>query len=190
MTEQRDVIEVLTHDHRKVERMFAELEGLDVSGSAGAPARKKDLVDQITIELVRHAAAEEAALYPAVKIELGELEAERATHGHARAEEMMQRLEPLAPTNSRFDTELATLMREIRGHVAEEEGVLFPRMRMVFTAGELLELGRKVESVKKLAPTRPHPFAADEPPAATLLGPIAGLLDRLRDAITRRGTER
>lgn len=36
----------------------------------------------------------------------------------------------------------------------------------------------------------PHPSAADEPPDDTLLGPVARLFDRMRDAVTRRGTER
>jgi hypothetical protein len=51
-------------------------------------------------------------------------------------------------------------------------------------------MGRKVESVKKLAPTRPHPSAPDQPPGDKLLGPIAGMFDRLRDAVSKRGTER
>lgn len=65
--QQRDVIEILTHDHREVEAMFAELESLrGATGEAGRD-RRKDLVDQVTIELVRHSVAEEAEVYPAVK---------------------------------------------------------------------------------------------------------------------------
>ncbi len=48
----------------------------------------------------------------------------------------------------------------------------------------------KVASIKQMAPTRPHPAAPDSPPADKILGPAAGLLDRMRDAVTRRGTER
>jgi hypothetical protein len=51
-------------------------------------------------------------------------------------------------------------------------------------------MGAKVESVKKMAPTRPHPTAPDEPPGDKILGPVTGLLDRMRDAVTKRGTER
>jgi hypothetical protein len=40
---------------------------------------------------------------------------------------------------------------------------------------------------KKMAPTRPHPAAPDTPPANKLLAPGAGLVDRLRDALTGRG---
>jgi hemerythrin superfamily protein len=191
MTDQRrDVIEILTHDHREVEQMFTELESLQGAPGDDARKRRKDLVDQVTIELVRHSVAEEAEVYPRVKEKVSEAEAEHAKQEHAEAEETMKRLERLQPDDPSFDAELATLMREIREHVAEEEGVMFPHLRQVFTQEELVEIGAKVESVKKVAPTRPHPSAPDEPPGDKLLGPVTGLLDRMRDAVSRRGTER
>jgi hemerythrin superfamily protein len=189
MTEpQRDVIEILMHDHREVEVMFSELESLrGVSDDAGR-TRRKDLVDQATIELVRHSVAEEAEVYPRVKEKVSAEEAERAKQEHAEAEMTMKRLESLQPDEASFDEQLAVLMREIRQHVAEEEGEMFPHMRQMFTADELVEMGAKVERVKKLAPTRPHPSAPDQPPGDKLLGPVAGLFDRMRDAVSHRGT--
>ena len=56
------------------------------------------------------------------------------------------------------------------------------------TEEDLRELGRKVERAKKLAPTRPHPNAPDEPPWNKILAPGAGLVDRVRDALTGRAT--
>ncbi|MBA3618143.1 MAG: hemerythrin domain-containing protein [Actinomycetota bacterium] len=188
--QQRDVIEILTHDHREVEAMFAELESLrGATGEAGRD-RRKDLVDQVTIELVRHSVAEEAEVYPAVKDNVSDAEAEQAKHEHAEAEETLKRLEGLQPDDPSFDEQLATLMREIREHVAKEEGEMFPHLRQVLSQDELVELGAKVESVKKIAPTRPHPSAPDQPPGNKVLGPVAGLFDRIRDAVSRRGTER
>jgi hemerythrin superfamily protein len=188
--DQRDVIDVLTHDHREVEQMFAELEGLGGASGDAQAQRRKDLVDQVTIELVRHSVAEEAEVYPRVKERVSDAEAERAKHEHAEAEQTMKRLEKLQPDDPNFATELATLMQEVRQHVAEEEGEMFPHMREIFTPEELTEMGAKVESVKKMAPTRPHPTAPDEPPGDKILGPVTGLLDRMRDAVTKRGTER
>ena len=188
--EQRDVIEVLTHDHREVEQLFTELASLRGATGEAERARVKDLADQVTIELVRHSVAEEAEVYPRVKQKVSEAEAERAKHEHAEAEETMKRLERLQPDDPSFDAELATLMREVRAHVAEEEGEMFPHMRQIFTQQELLEMGAKVEGVKKMAPTRPHPTAPDAPPGDKILGPITGLFDRMRDAVTHRGTKR
>ena len=153
---QRDVIEVLTHDHREVEDMFAQ----------------------------------PAEVYPRVAEKVSMSEAERAKHEHAEAEITMKRLEKLQPEDPTFAAELTTLMEEIREHVAEEEQEMFPHMRQVFTEAELVEIGSKVEAVKKIAPTRPHPTAPDQPPGDRILGPMTGLLDRMRDAVSKRGTQR
>jgi hypothetical protein len=81
-------------------------------------------------------------------------------------------------------------MAVIRHHVREEETDLFPGLREACSADELRELGAKVETAKKLAPTRRHPAAPDRPPLNTLLAPGAGLVDRLRDALSGRPTSR
>jgi hemerythrin superfamily protein len=168
--------------------MFTELETLLETRSGTDDELRKDLVDQVTIELVRHAVAEEVAVYPAVKDKVSAEEAERAKHEHAEAEETMKRLESLDPNDDSFEAELRTLMREIRTHVAEEEGQMFPRMRELMSHEELLELASRVESIKKMAPTRPHPNVPNDPGKRLAVGPIAGLFDRLRDMASSRGT--
>jgi len=185
--EQRDVIEILTADHREVEAMFIELETLLQTRSGTEDELRKDLADQITIELVRHAVAEEVAVYPMVKEKVSEEEAERAKREHAEAEETMKRLERLDSDDATFEQEIRKLMSEIREHVAEEEGEMFPRMREVFTQEELTELGKRVEAIKAMAPTRPHPSVPNDPGKRLAVGPVAGLFDRLRDLASGRG---
>ncbi|MEV0148798.1 MULTISPECIES: hemerythrin domain-containing protein [unclassified Nonomuraea] len=184
-SEQRDVITVLVTDHREVEQLFAELETM--IGAIGE--RPQTLAEQAVIELVRHSVAEEAYLYPAVREHVpgGDELADKELAEHAEAEETMKRLERLEPGDDDFWPVLEELMREIRHHVQEEEGDLFPRLRAACPPEALTELGAKVERAKKLAPTRPHPSAPDKPPADKLLAPGAGLIDRLRDALTGRG---
>src|SRR4051795_13257057 len=186
--EQRDVIEILEHDHREVEQMFAELESLRGATSEDAKSRRKDLMEQVTIELVRHSVAEEVLVYPQVAKKVSEEEAERARHEHAEAEETLQRLEKLDADDAAFDGELATLIREIREHVAEEEGEMFAHMRQVFDEEELRKMGSRVEAFKKVAPTRPHPSVPNEALPRLAAGPVASLLDRMRDLATGRGT--
>lgn len=190
MSEQeQDVIGILTQDHREVEEMFTELEALMAAGSDADKERRRVVVDRVTIELVRHSVAEEVAVYPAVKDKVSAEEAERAKREHAEAEQTMKRLERLDPDDASFDDEIRTLMTEIRAHVAEEEGQMFPHMREVMTQEELVSLGKKVETIKKMAPTRPHPHVPNEPGVRSALGPVAGLFDRLRDMATGRGKD-
>jgi hemerythrin-like domain-containing protein len=187
--QQRDVIEILEHDHREVEEMFSELETLRGEVTDEAKERRKDLVDQVTIELVRHSVAEEVIVYPEVEDKVSSEEAEHAREEHAEAEETLKRLEKLDADDPDFEDELATLMKEIRHHIEDEEGQMFAHMRQVIDAEELRKLGGRVESFKKVAPTRPHPNVPKEPLARVAAGPAASLLDRMRDLATGRGTD-
>jgi Hemerythrin HHE cation binding domain len=186
--QQRDVIEVLEHDHREVEEMFAELESLRGASTEEARSRRKSLTEQVTIELVRHSVAEEVLVYPQVEKQVSAEEAEHAREEHAEAEETLHRLEKLDADDAAFDEELATLMAEIRHHIADEEGQMFTHMRQVIDADELQKLGGRVEAFKKVAPTRPHPNVPNERLPRMAAGPAASLFDRMRDLATGRGT--
>jgi hypothetical protein len=52
---------------------------------------------------------------------------------------------------------------------------------------ELVQMAEKVEAVKKIAPTRAHPMTPNEGPVRAVAGPLASLLDHLRDAVSGRG---
>ncbi|MEU7057992.1 hemerythrin domain-containing protein [Streptomyces sp. NPDC046197] len=179
-----DVIQELTTDHREVEEIFAQIEALPTGDK-----RRKDLAEQATIELVRHSVAEEMYLYPAVRHHLpdGDSIADREIEDHSEAERTMKELEDCSAGEARFDQLIGRLMREIREHVTDEEQNLFPQLRQAAGADALEDLGEKVRRAKKVAPTRPHPAAPDTPPANKLLAPGAGLVDRIRDAVSGRG---
>jgi hemerythrin superfamily protein len=187
--QQRDVIEVLEHDHREVEEMFSELETLRGASADDAMSRRKALADQVTIELVRHSVAEEVLVYPQVEDKVSAEEAEHAREEHAEAEETLHRLEKLDADSPAFDDELATLMAEIRHHIQDEEGQMFAHMRQVIDADELRKLGARVEAFKKVAPTRPHPNVPNEPLPRMAAGPAASLFDRMRDLASGRGSD-
>jgi hemerythrin-like domain-containing protein len=184
---QRDVIEVLEHDHREVEQMFAELESLRGASTEDAKSRRKALTEQVTIELVRHSVAEEVLVYPQVEDKVSAEEAEHARQEHAEAEETLQRLEKLDADDPAFDDELATLMAEIRHHIDDEEGQMFMHMRQVIDADELGKLGSRVEAFKKVAPTRPHPNVPNEPLPRMAAGPALSAASAI--ARVRRGRD-
>lgn len=181
-----DVIAELTTDHREVEEIFGTIEALP-SGDA----RRKTKADQAIMELVRHSVAEESYLYPAVREHLpdGDTLADKELEDHAAAERTMKDVEGCEADDPRFDALMTKLMAEIREHVADEEENLFPKLRAACPAEVLGELGDKVRTAKKTAPTRPHPSAPDTPPANKLLAPGMGLVDRLRDMMSGRGKE-
>jgi hemerythrin superfamily protein len=188
MTEtQRDVVDLLSADHREFDRIFSELEQLRGRTEDEAVARKRDLVDEVTIGLVKHSVAEETQVYPRVEKQIDKEQAEHSKHEHAEAEETMKRLERMTADDPGFDDAVAELIREIRHHVEEEEGRMFRELRAGFSRDELVEMAEKVEAVKKFAPTRAHPMTPNEPGIRLAVGPIASLLDHLRDAVSGRG---
>ena len=186
--QQRDVIEVLEHDHREVEEMFSELESLRGASTDEAKSRRKELTEQVTIELVRHSVAEEVLVYPKVEDKVSAEEVEHAREEHAEAEETLHRLEKLDADDPGFDDALAELMGEIRHHIEDEEDQMFAHMRQVIDSDDLEKLGGRVEAFKKLAPTRPHPNVPNEPLPRMAAGPAASLFDRMRDLATGRAS--
>lgn len=183
MADQQDVVDVLEHDHREVEELFAKIE---VTTDA---EELRELTDQVITELVRHSVAEEQYLYPAARERIpdGEALVEREIDDHNEVEEALKALEGMDAGDSEFMATFRRMSNEVRAHVKEEEEELFPKLRQHATAEELRELGEKVQRAKKLAPTRPHPSAPDTPPLNKILGPGVGLVDRVRDKLTGRG---
>ncbi len=190
MTEsERDVVDVLSADHREFDRIFRELEQLFGRGGEDVLKRKRDLVDEVTIGLVKHSVAEETQVYPRVEKQVDKEEAEHSKAEHAEAEETMKRLEHMDPGDPGFDDAVAELIREIRHHVEHEEGRMFTELRATFSHEELVTMAQKVEAVKKIAPTRAHPMTPNEAGVRLAVGPVASLLDHLRDAVTGRGKQ-
>jgi hemerythrin-like domain-containing protein len=184
---QRDVVELLTADHRDFERIFQQLENLRGATDEQSVRRKRELVDEVTIGLVKHSVAEETQVYPEVEKKIDKGEAEHSKHEHAEAEETMKRLERMDADDPGFDSAVAELIQEIRHHVEEEEGRMFTELRASFSQDELVKMAEKVDAVKKIAPTRAHPMTPNDAGVRTVLGPVASLLDHLRDAVSGRG---
>ncbi len=186
MTE-RDVIDILRADHREFDRIFRELEQLFGRAGEDVLKRKRELVDEVTIGLVKHSVAEETQVYPRVEKQIDEGEAQHSKEEHAEAEETMKRLERMDADDPAFDESVAELIREIRHHVEHEESRMFAELRASFSREQLVQMAEKVEAVKKIAPTRAHPMTPNEAGIRLAVGPVASLLDHLRDAVSGRG---
>ncbi|WKX73655.1 hemerythrin domain-containing protein [Streptomyces sp. XD-27] len=184
MAHGKDVISELTADHREVEEMFERIQAMPPSD----PERKR-LVDNATIELVRHAVAEEQYLYPAVRehVEEGNPLADKEITDHGRVERILKDLERRDVDDADFDTLVTQLVNEVSAHVRDEEHRLFPLLRAACSPEQLEKLGDRIRQAKRTAPTRPHPAAPHTPPANRLLAPGMGLVDRTRDALSGRG---
>jgi len=80
------------------------------------------------------------------------------------------------------------MTEQLRHHVHDEETEQFPQLRERIPREELVRLREKVDTAKKLAPTRAHPSAPNTELFHKLAGPGVGMVDRLRDRLTNRST--
>jgi hemerythrin superfamily protein len=178
-----DVIAELIIDHREVDELLTKLQG-----DALSPDERQDTMEQVIAELVRHAIAEESYLYPAVedRVPGGKAIADKERADHQEVEELLKQLEGEDPHDASSRPTLMKLVTDLYQHIADEESNLFPALRSVYSEAELKELGDKVRTAKKAAPTRPHPSAPRGELARKTLGPMVGLVDRTRDLLTGR----
>jgi hemerythrin superfamily protein len=180
-----DAIAVLKADHRQVEAFFKEFE------RAGDTAykTKRRLVDRIIVALSQHAAIEEEEFYPAVRTSdpaAGD-EVLEALEEHHIVKWELQELVDLDPKDERFTAKVTVLMENVRHHVREEEGELFPSVRAAMTRSQLREIAERLEKARRTAPTRPHPRSPDQPPAAVVSDVVAGVIDKAREIVHPSG---
>jgi len=173
-----DAITVIKKDHRKVEQLFHRFER-----SRGAAERRRIAADLIR-ELSVHAAVEEQLVYPRLREQSGEAQVYVALEEHHFAKLALAEIEKL-PSDVRLAAKVHVLAENVRHHVKEEERDLLPALRRALSPAQLRELGAALVKAKRIAPTRPHPAAPDEPPGNLLAGAAASAYDRSLGALGR-----
>jgi len=171
-----NILSLLTTDHRNVDALFTEFEQTDV-GDLENLAR---LRDHILRQLAIHAEIEEQTLYPALRGEADDDVLEALEEHHA-VKATLAELERMPPSAERFRAKMTVVIESVRHHVEEEEGDggLFDVARRTLKPTEMEEMAERAEQLRKSGPTRPHPFAPDQPPLNVLIGVPVAVLDRV-----------
>ena len=179
-----DVVDILTSDHREMVELIGQIEQTADAG------RRRDLVDTVIAEVMRHAVAEEMYVYPAIEehVPNGAEEVEHDKREHDEIVQVMKQLEDADASDPAFLERVRRFEGMLRHHATDEESDQFPQLRAHLPAEKLVELGEKVQAAKKLAPTRPHPSAPHSELFHKTVGPGVGMIDRLRDKLTGRRT--
>jgi hypothetical protein len=170
-----NIISTLKTDHRNVDTLFTRFEHIE-------PADHDELAhvrDLIVEQLVVHAEVEEQTLYPALRAVSAD-DVFEALEEHHAVKAVLAELARMTPKAERFRAKMQVVIELVRHHVAEEEGEngLFAAARTHLALPDLEEMGERAERLRDLAPTRPHPFAPDQPPFNVLIGMPVAVLDR------------
>ena len=177
-----DVVDILTADHREMIGLIEMIE------EATDPKERRSLADSVIAEVMRHSVAEELFVYPEYERSIpdGTEEVEHDKEEHQEIEEVMKELEGLDSEGAEFLATVKRFKELLDHHADDEESDQFPKMREHLSAETLVDMGRKVEAAKQIAPTRPHPGSPHSELFHMTLGPGVGMVDRLRDALSGR----
>jgi Hemerythrin HHE cation binding domain len=180
----RSIVELLVDDHDEVMTWCDQLAG----PLGGRSARR--LVDVLVAAVSRHLSAEEQYLYPTVRKVLpdGADLADREVAADTAILEALHRLYRTPVTDAAFPAAVDAIRRQWRRHARCADREVFPRLRDRCTGNELVRLGNRVAIAQEAAPTRPHPATPTTPPANKVVDPALGVVDKLRDTLTRRVT--
>jgi iron-sulfur cluster repair protein YtfE (RIC family) len=139
-----NAIELLTADHKAVDKLFRQVETTD---QAEHPA----IFEQIKAELDTHAHIEETIFYPSLQEagdeDIRELVSE-AIQEHLQMKTVLGELGVLVADPAKLDPLLLKLIEDVRHHVRDEEGELFPMVERQLDSASLDLLGEQMEGEK------------------------------------------
>lgn len=139
-----DVFKLLKKDHRTVEQLFEKLQTSDDAG------KKAELRDQLALELLVHAKAEERCFYPQAR-QVGEAkdDVKDGLEEHQQVEKQVKQLLGMDPDDDGFDDLLQELQECVDHHVNDEENELFPTLEEHWDRARQQELAEEVQSAKE-----------------------------------------
>jgi hemerythrin superfamily protein len=177
-----DAITLLKDDHKTVEQLFKRFE----KAGDRAHVEKRNLVDRIVEALSVHAALEEQLFYPVVRATVPGTESLtlESLEEHHIVKWVLDELDGMDPEDERFEAKVTVLIENVRHHVDEEEGDLFPKVRDELGRAALDELGDAMAEARRSAPTHPHPRSPDTPPGNVVVGAAAGVADKIGDTVS------
>lgn len=140
-----DAVTLLKTDHQHVLELFSQYE------SASELKKKRQLAQQICVELIHHTALEEELFYPACRehgVEDGALDEAQVEHDAAKL--LIAELLGGDPGEEYYDAKVAVLREEIKHHIKEEEepthGIL---ARSASSGVDMSALGQQLQARKQ-----------------------------------------
>src|SRR3954469_6960319 len=114
-----DAVDLLDADHKLVQKMFIDYQGMHEDG---APAEvKRQLAMKICQDLNVHTQIEEEIFYPRVGAAIrDDALMKEALREHAEAKEAIQRIQGMSPQDAGYDDAVKQLGVSIMDHVMDE----------------------------------------------------------------------
>jgi hemerythrin-like domain-containing protein len=137
-----NAVELLSEQHREVEKLFAAFEKADDAED------KEALFEEIADKLAVHTKIEEQIFYPAVREKKTEDMLLEAFVEHTSAKRLLADMLEADPSEASFDAQMKVLKEQIEHHVEEEEGELFPAAKKLLGKDELVALAQEMTALQ------------------------------------------
>jgi hemerythrin superfamily protein len=171
-----DVVTLLLDQHAAIRQLIAEVE-------AAAPAQRQEPFTRLRQLLAVHETAEEMVVHPQVRIAAGGAAVADARVDEEReAKKVLAAVEDLRPDDPAFPLRFAELRDAVLAHAEAEEREEFPLLAAEKDRRTQEVMAKAVLAAEAIAPTHPHP-RVNSATANIMVGPIASVVDRTRDAV-------
>lgn len=118
-------IELLTEDHRKVQKLFRQAERVKDDTE-----RLRPIVEQACAALTRHSEIEEQYLYPVLHDSIKETDLiAEAEVEHGSAKQLIEQLQGGDVEDEQYAATFTVLGEYVNHHIKEEEGEIFPKAK-------------------------------------------------------------
>jgi hemerythrin superfamily protein len=137
-----DAIEMLEEQHRDVEDLFEEFEQVEAG-------EKREVFEEIADQITVHATIEERHFYPAVKAKKTEDMVLEAFEEHLQIKRAIADcLAVDSKDTKQLEAKVKVLKEEVEHHVKEEEDELFPAVKKLMSADELLAIAQEMAATQ------------------------------------------
>ncbi|MER8219356.1 hemerythrin domain-containing protein [Streptomyces sp. NPDC094143] len=166
-------------DHAEMDRLMDRYRALEDG------AERERVLKEVVQLVFSHAFAEETVLWPAVRraVADGEELTSRVEEEHQEINDLVAGIERLEPGTAEREEMVERVFALIRQDIRDEEDLVLPRLQEALDTARLRRLGAAWETVRRSAPTHPHPVVPRRPPGNAVLGVPLSLYDRLRDGL-------
>lgn len=140
----QDATEILKADHDRVDELFQKVK-------ANEDGNNKDVFEKIRQELEIHTHVEEHVFYPDL-LKRGDEELQKIVREgleeHAQVKTLLVEMGSMSGDDEEFKAKLQVMMENVKHHVQEEEGEMFPMVRKQLDEEMLVRLGSLMTAEK------------------------------------------
>lgn len=177
MSTDADVVDLLLQQHGRIRAMFDRVE------EAPTPEHQQVAFAELRRFLAVHETAEEMVVHPWVRGQGKDGVVDERLLEERQAKEVLATLDGMDVRDPAFEGQFRSLKALVLAHAVNEEKEEFPFLRELGDERKLALMAQAVRAAEAIAPTHPHP-GVESATSNMVLGPIASVVDRTRDAIS------